>query len=131
LSGGSRFTGYHQRGNHAHATAAKQLRNIDKQRLRQRTRLSIRRKYLGWRQSIGFGVIGQLNIDDSAISDSVSPSYGVYALGTQASVFVSRSILTNNGMGVCNAGGTVSSSSDNRIFGNTNLGATMTPVARQ
>ena len=73
----------------------------------------------------------QLNIDDSTISDSVSPGYGIYALGTQASVFVSRSIITNNGTGVRNAGGTVSSSSDNRIFGNTNLGATMTPVAQQ
>ena len=72
-----------------------------------------------------------LNIDDSTISDSVSPGYGVYALGTQASVFVSRSIITNNGTGVRNAGGTISSSSDNRIFGNTNAGASMTHVAQQ
>jgi hypothetical protein len=44
---------------------------------------------------------------------------------------VAQSCAKINGTGVHNAGGTTSSSSDNRIFGNTNLGATMTPVAQQ
>ena len=73
----------------------------------------------------------QIAIDDSIISDNISPSIGVISQGALASVLISRSIITNNGTGALVAGGVLSSSSDNRIFGNTNPTTGLTPLAQQ
>ena len=57
-------------------------------------------------------------VDDSIVSDNTGA--GITTSGSQASVVISRSTISNNLVGV---GGTVSSFGDNRIFNNTSDGS--------
>lgn len=68
----------------------------------------------------GTTAIAKISLDDTLVSDGGG---GVNAQGAQASIFLSRSTVTNNVVGVSvSSGGTLTSFGNNRIIGNTTDG---------
>lgn len=72
----------------------------------------------------------RISLDNTLVSDSAGG--GVVAQGAQASVFLSRSTITNNASGLSVFfGGTIASFGNNRVFGNTTDGNPTADVAER
>lgn len=68
----------------------------------------------------GLTAIAQISVDDTLVSDSGG---GINSQGAQASIFLSRSTVTNNTVGVSvSSSGVLTSFGNNRISGNTTDG---------
>jgi hypothetical protein len=67
------------------------------------------------------------------VTSTHNAGYGLRAIGAGASIFLSRSVITNNGIGIgASGGGAIFSYSDNRFAGNANGdGVTPTPIAKK
>lgn len=73
-------------------------------------------------KALGTSAIAKITLDDTLISDGAGGT-GVSAQGAQASIFVARSTITNNALGVsATNGGTITSFGNNKIIGNTTDG---------
>jgi len=87
--------------------------------------------------STGTGIValssanhGVVNLMADNVTSSHNAGYGLRAVGTNASVYLSRSVITDNGVGVAaSSGGEVFSYGDNRFAANTSGdGTAPTPI---